>query len=128
MAAIESQGEVQSGSILVIVTEIVLHHALWTPHLLHFSGPVIQAARTMGGNRRASVKPVSMRAWLTLTCWDGEADMQAFVRCDAHRAAMLETSRLAASTRFKRLWWQGSAQEIGWIQARRWLNDVSSRA
>jgi hypothetical protein len=128
MAGFESQTDAQSGSILVIVTEIVLHHALWTPHLLHFSGPVIDAARTMPGNRHASVKPVSMRTWLTLTCWDSEADMRAFVRCDEHIVAMRQTSRLAESTRFKRIWWQGSADEIGWGQAQSWLHDADSTA
>jgi hypothetical protein len=116
----DGQG-VREPRVLAVVTEIRLRSWVQVPALLSVSGPLIEHARTLPGNHRAEPRPTGVRNWCTLTCWDDEAALLAFVHGAPHREAMQRSAELSESMRFARRWWPGRANALSWSEALGWL-------
>lgn len=116
----EGQG-VRPHRVLAVVSEITLYSWRQVPELLGLSGPLIDHARSLPGNRRAEPRPTGFRVWCTLTCWDSEEALHSFVMGEPHRQAMRSAHRLAQHTRFGRRWCEVPAADIRWADALTWL-------
>jgi heme-degrading monooxygenase HmoA len=113
-------GRLAAGNYLVSTTYLALEPER-TSRALELSGPVIQTLFEMKGFVAFSTSQSNDCAALrTLTIWESEEDMVAFVVSPAHRAAMSEVAELSRGTS-KTLAWEGSEKDATWERAASYL-------
>lgn len=91
---------------------------------LDLSGPVIESLFEMPGFVAVTTgASTSCNTLRTLTVWENEAAMFAFVASPAHARAMTQTSTLSRGTS-NTVAWDGSADSVSWQEAARRLGLV----
>ena len=84
------------------------------PAFLRLSLASIRAAQRAPGNRGVRFRARSPLDWYTVTVWEDEEAMVAFVRGEAHMEAMRATRHLTQATRFARVTLDGARDELPW--------------
>lgn len=88
---------------LVSVTYSRVRSLLALPRFASLAVASMTSAQQADGNRGARPFLMGPLRWCTITAWDSEAHMLAWVRGPAHREAMKASRALVADTAFLRL-------------------------
>ncbi|WP_434044224.1 MULTISPECIES: hypothetical protein [Sorangium] len=109
-------GALKPGSYLVSTTYLAMKPEM-APTMTELSGPVMESLFTMKGFVAvAATSSSSCAAVRTLTVWESELDMYAFVGSPAHVKAMGQASSISRGTS-NAISWEGSEREATWDEA-----------
>lgn len=109
--------EAASADTLVSVTYLRLRGLSALPPFLRLSGPSIREARSAPGNRGVRTRARGPLSWYTMTAWEDEEAMKAYVRGPAHLDAMRATRDLTVGTAIRRTTLAGPLDQLGWRAA-----------
>ncbi|HYO95115.1 MAG TPA: antibiotic biosynthesis monooxygenase [Polyangiaceae bacterium] len=111
-----ASGELEPGSYRIATTYLPVKPEK-AAAVLELSGPIIQTLQSSRGLVAvATGQSASCAAFRTLTVWESEEDMLAFVLSPAHVRAMAETSAISRGSTAT-ISWQGSAADGSWERA-----------
>ena len=108
-----------SDRLLISITHLRVRSVRLLPEFLRHSNASIAAASAAAGNRGVRARPGGVHDWYTMTAWDDEASMMAFVRGPVHLEAMRSFRRLASLSETGRFHHDGPIGDITWQEARR---------
>ncbi|WP_437287448.1 antibiotic biosynthesis monooxygenase family protein [Sorangium sp. So ce406] len=109
-------GALKPGSYLVSTTYLAMKPEM-AQKMIELSGPVMESLSTMKGFVAvAATSSSSCAAVRTLTVWESEQDMYAFVGSPAHARAMGHASSISRGTS-NVISWEGSEREATWEEA-----------
>ncbi len=107
----------------IVVATLAVVRAPWlVPPFVRLSARCVRQALEAPGNAGAEVRARSPLTWCTLTGWESEDDLRAYVRSGDHAVAMAQTARFLRSSRFARLGSCGRVDSALWPSAFRSLN------
>ena len=86
---------------LIVVSIAQVRTARVLPEFVRMSGRALDAARRSPGNCGAAVRARRPLTWWTLTGWDTESAMLAYVQDVAHADAVRNAERLLSAWRFQ---------------------------
>ncbi|WP_437673557.1 hypothetical protein [Sorangium sp. So ce131] len=113
--------QVRAGSYVIASTYLALKPELDHGAAMEVSGPVIEAVMTAKGTvAMMAGRSTACSTLRTLSVWESEEDMLAFVMGPAHVEAMSHTSELSRGTS-NTISWEGNEEDVAWEEAARQL-------
>ncbi|MBV8885409.1 MAG: DUF3291 domain-containing protein [Chroococcidiopsidaceae cyanobacterium CP_BM_RX_35] len=109
---------------LISVTRLRLRSLDYLPDFLEYGDRSLSQAEYAPGNLHTTTREQTQTAFWTLTAWEDEASMQAFMLAGDHREAMTKLVEWAdeASTVH---WHQDSSELPTWEIAEQWMTKGS---
>ncbi|AUX47314.1 uncharacterized protein SOCE26_088320 [Sorangium cellulosum] len=113
--------QVRAGSYVMASTYLAMRPGLDHGEALGVAGPVVEAVMTAKGAVAVMAsQSADCAALRTLSVWESEEDMFAFVMGPAHVEAMSHTSELSRGTS-NTVSWEGTEEDVTWEEGARRL-------
>ncbi|MEZ4300345.1 MAG: hypothetical protein R3B70_35700 [Polyangiaceae bacterium] len=112
---------------LVVATLSHVRSIFVLPRFFGLARRCVAAAEASPGNRGVRIKVQSPLRWATITGWDDEAAMIAFVRGPVHMAAMRETRAVSRQNFFARFTTDQDLSELAWTDVLAHLDPAAPR-